>query len=362
MTIYWDYMPQRQEFSNVAAFGVARCAELLQLPSHLAADALGYALRRYDFQLSGLGSRVAYVALVVFSTPYHLTFGLIAWGLSSVGGLGRRQFCQITPQSPNAASFDKLTICTFNTALLSDLINGLKGSIDYAHYFPIPGGISDRVDRVAQAVLSTGADVVCLQEVFHDSGARKLSSELAEHYPYQVRQVAASSLKQSSGLMILSKAPIESVSFHLFEQHTGADSFANKGTLAVTLDLGRNKKLQVLTTHMNSDVKIHGGTAGGASQVRKQQLEQISRLVSSSQPAVVLGDMNHRDPNLEGLTRLAKPEGSNSADDWNQIDHIFHSELVTVEQGSHCVDHSVDEPEEGNPASDHAPVKVTLRP
>jgi hypothetical protein len=59
----------------------------------------------------------------------------------------------------------ELKICTFNTALLPDIINALKPNAPESHIRPMEGTTEERVEKIACELLQRKDDIVCLQEV-----------------------------------------------------------------------------------------------------------------------------------------------------------------------------------------------------
>ena len=66
-------------------------------------------------------------------------------------------------------------------------------------------GQMNRVDEIGSYLLSSGADILVLQEVFHKKARRKLKKQLKETYPYQTNKGPVSWLGIPSGVFFFSK-------------------------------------------------------------------------------------------------------------------------------------------------------------
>jgi len=99
----------------------------------------------------------------------------------------------------------------------------------------------DRIPYYIEEFRSGTYDILCLQEVW--SGTQTtypdlLWEGLKEVYPYNVstepRSLRDLNLALDSGLMILSKYPIESFDYHQYGNSSGIDSFSGKGTQSMS--------------------------------------------------------------------------------------------------------------------------------
>lgn len=123
-----------------------------------------------------------------------------------------------------------------------------------------PFDVADDVDARLQALArrlganTDDVDVVLLQEVWKDDARQSLLSHpgVAAEFPFQVDAVAATG---GSGLVVLSRFPIESATFHPFEEAGSAwkfwegDALSGKGVLATRVRVGA-RTLQVANTHL----------------------------------------------------------------------------------------------------------------
>jgi len=140
----------------------------------------------------------------------------------------------------------------------------------------------DRIPGYIEEFKKGTYDVLCLQEVW--SGVETtypdlLWEGLKEVYPYNVstepQPLTGLNLGLDSGLMILSKYPIESYDFHQFGNSTGLDVFAGKGAMTAHLkvpdDDGSTFDLIVSNTHFN---------AGGPLELRLNQAREMRSAIN----------------------------------------------------------------------------------
>ncbi|CAJ1950027.1 unnamed protein product [Cylindrotheca closterium] len=166
----------------------------------------------------------------------------------------------------------------------------------------------DRIPDYIAEFRSGTYDILCLQEVW--SGTQTtypdlLFEGLKEVYPYNVstepRPLTGLNLGLDSGLMILSKYPIESFAFHQYGNSSGIDAFSGKGAMTAHIkvpdDDGSTRDLIVSNTHLN---------AGGPLEIRLNQaremrnsidrflknLEETEGLDIDKVPVFGLGDFN----------------------------------------------------------------------
>jgi len=151
-------------------------------------------------------------------------------------------------------------------------------------------------------------DILCLQEVW--SGTQTtypdmLWEGLKEVYPYNVstepRPLTGLNLGLDSGLMILSKYPIESYDFHQYGNTSGIDGFSGKGAMTAHIKVpdgsSTTRDLIVSNTHLNAG----GPLENRLNQVREMRsaidrylnkLEESEGLDIEKVPVFGLGDFN----------------------------------------------------------------------
>jgi endonuclease/exonuclease/phosphatase family metal-dependent hydrolase len=197
---------------------------------------------------------------------------------------------------------------------------------------------NDRAPLIAEYLKTSTYDIVCLQEVW-SSGVDTtyldiLLPELSEAYPYTVEyqpQPLVSGSVLDSGLVLLSKHPVKSSSFHAYGNKTGLDGLASKGAMVAHIEVlqdGMAANLIVLNTHLQ---------AGGPDEIRyNQTLEAVHTLdlfveslvndgaidsdEISQTPIIAVGDFNTDERNDDELTlsenyvQLVETLGPNTQD------------------------------------------------
>lgn len=159
------------------------------------------------------------------------------------------------------------------------------------HHAAGPDGVSD-LDRLAEEIRASGADVVGLQEVDRHFGARsgfadqpaELAARLGMHIVYganlDLAPPAPGAPRRQYGTAILSRFPILSSANTFLPKGTSTEE--QRGLLEAVLDV-RGVPIRVMTTHLE---------ARRASS-RLLQSQAVAELVRrSAEPVVLTGDLN----------------------------------------------------------------------
>lgn len=168
------------------------------------------------------------------------------------------------------------------------------------HHAQGTDGVLD-LQRVADVIEASGADVVGLQEVDRHYSARSdwvdqaaaLAELLGWHAAYGANldspPPAGQTERSQYGTAVLSRYPIESAeNTHLYN----ADGKEQRGLLHATIDV-RGQRLDFYSTHLEHT----------SQDVRARQTAEIVDLVGDEDPAVVVGDFN-ADPDSPELATL----------------------------------------------------------
>lgn len=179
----------------------------------------------------------------------------------------------------------EVTILSLNTCFLPNDL-----SYVYAGIRPW----KKRVDAVADIVVSSQADVICLQEVFTEDASFALYQKLKEHYAHFYLSIAPRTLGFSldligfpSGLFIASKYPIEKPCFTSF---SFSDFPINHGFFDFILKNEKGAFAHIYTTHLRPLSEF--------AHIRLRQLEEIlvkmedASLKSKNVPFILCGDLN----------------------------------------------------------------------
>mmetsp|Transcript_10451 Transcript_10451/g.16039 ORF Transcript_10451/g.16039 Transcript_10451/m.16039 type:complete len:311 (-) Transcript_10451:244-1176(-) len=99
---------------------------------------------------------------------------------------------------------NKLTILTYNVGLLRVRTIGVT-------LFSNPDFIPERLEHLPKSLLSSGADILALQEIYEKKHVSNLLKEVKEVYPYHARVESHWPWQKSNGLLILSKFPLTDI-------------------------------------------------------------------------------------------------------------------------------------------------------
>lgn len=146
-----------------------------------------------------------------------------------------------------------------------------------------------RVPFIAREMIRENPDIIVFQEAFSKPCNKKLIALLKPHFPYIAGPANEKrGFKLSSGVLILSKTPLEILETIQFDTCEKEDCMARKGAILVQTSI-RNQSLQILGTHME---------AGGTAELKTSQFTQIKHLVERHQkPGIaqfLCGDFNIR--------------------------------------------------------------------
>lgn len=192
-------------------------------------------------------------------------------------------------------------ICFFSNGFAQDTLKIVSWNV-----FLRPSILADkqmkRVDSIANYLIETNADVIILQEVFHNRASKHLNELMAESYPNITKPGPKSLFGVASGVLVYSKVKFKNQPKHYsFKDKTGADRLAKKGLVHVTLDI-EGKDLDILGTHLQA------GRGLKRIGIRKNQVEVINtvqREISDSNAVLYVGDFNiaASTANFDSLTK-----------------------------------------------------------
>lgn len=130
-----------------------------------------------------------------------------------------------------------------------------------------------RLNEIVKYLKNKNDDILCLQEVFTESATQILIEGLKKQYPHIVHNVGKNVIGINSGLMLLSKFPIEHLEFETFTSRTGFNQLSQKGVLGAIVTTPSNKKIVITNAHLDAG----GDTAGNSDALGSKllQLEQV---------------------------------------------------------------------------------------
>jgi endonuclease/exonuclease/phosphatase family metal-dependent hydrolase len=241
----------------------------------------------------------------------------------------------------------------------------------------------ERIHAIIQSLRDTDADIVALNEVWDDTIGTHIISEMKDVYPhvYKPNTVKKRFVGKiiGSGLILLSKYPIEDVHFIEYSESISTDALVKKGFICATVRTDDKSRVGVFITHMQ---------AGEYQKTRKGQLRIFMntlheyRKVNPDRHIIVLGDLNiykgHREYKV--LQNLMKSEGLCDASlvsgKGSELDYIFstvcdpqHVQFFTSPRNLNSQDRNKSfvstytykyDGDENVDYSDHMPIMITI--
>ncbi|CDJ46930.1 endonuclease/exonuclease/phosphatase domain-containing protein, putative [Eimeria brunetti] len=186
------------------------------------------------------------------------------------------------------ARLDELVLLSFNAGLLEYKLCGLR-------VYQNPPFTQRRLHHIPAALLSAGADIICLQEVYGDNHADFIIESTRHKLPFVGRRTSGGRFSLHNGLMVLSKYPILHTQFHKFEDVTYIERcFASKGMLEVAVDVPSIGVIAIFNIHLAS-----GAVDPESRYVEDVRAAEIRQLLKACDAAadrghvpLVIGDLN----------------------------------------------------------------------
>lgn len=351
---------------------------------------ISVAVRLFRYQHPGKSFRAAswaeigkqalnVIALVTLVIPIlSLLLAVVGYPLRFIGAAFRPNagVLQVRNNQPDRCDGgrDGLNMLCLNTAGMVPFIS------HYNHMCPP----LERAPQIGDYIASSGADIVFLQEVFHPEFTKSMWFRCKEQYKYALHSITPQEIGLGTGLMIMSKYKIESVSYMNFSDSAGDDAWSKKGAVAATLDLGQGKKLTVVNVHMQSESLFNEMDHGAVT--RAKQMAELANFVGAIRTDVVLaGDFNFKnDAELDSEVHRLLNQGylrANTGDartwyvkdhhwgtrNWQQAvcpisnyDHFFYrGSLGGRGEARHF--YRAGDPLPPSPMSDHRPLHATFQ-
>lgn len=154
--------------------------------------------------------------------------------------------------------------------------------------------IDQRLTALPGALLGTGADVICLQEVFRKPHRRFLADALAPSHPFAAG-VRHAGLPLGTGLMVLSRHPIRDARFREFRSAVLEERIAVRmGMLICEIDLPDLGPTRVVDFHLSAGGLKHHPESPAAEALRECQIQELVHAAwePALGPVVMAGDLN----------------------------------------------------------------------
>ncbi len=180
-------------------------------------------------------------------------------------------------------NYKKISILTLNTGLFQ------------INLFKISNFINERIRYLPNELLSSKADIICLQEVFLKSHRKILIKELNKIYPYYAC-TKTKWFKMHNGLMIFSKFQLENINFTPFKNKKYIfyeNIFLKRGILNVDIKYIDNENIHITNIHTTPSSIFLWQDHKKILQIRKNQLEQTIKLSKeNSKYSIIAWDFN----------------------------------------------------------------------
>lgn len=182
---------------------------------------------------------------------------------------------------------DSFSVATFNAGILYKF---KKRSFE-----PTPF-TDERLHLIPDALMNTTADVVCIQEVYNEADKQVVIQGVKDVYPYAVyyQKKRKGGAGWHSGLLILSKYPINASSFELYKRNPLVEKmFADKGVLCALIELN-GTDITIANTHTTVGGGVYDTESDRVNRIRNKQVIQAYQNVRSfgTDLYMVLGDFN----------------------------------------------------------------------
>lgn len=143
---------------------------------------------------------------------------------------------------------------------------------------------SKRIDKITDKILTSRADIVCLQEVLDTSLCEQLKKRLLRKYKHIYYHIGCSSYRLGSGIFIASKFRIENFTYTPFKTLGKKFRMHHKGFVSGTFQSAENT-LQFIATHTCA------GPPQVSANVRNRQIRQMLEF-SKNKSTIYIGDFN----------------------------------------------------------------------
>ena len=189
---------------------------------------------------------------------------------------------------PAPAADGALNLLTYNVGFMRIALLGIV-------FYQPAAFIDERFATLPEALLSSGADIIALQEAFGSDRKETLAAAVRATYLYAAWWPKISPLRQSSGLIVLSKWPITAARYERFANNPVDEAMVTrKGFLEAIVELAGRPRLRVFDFHMTAGGNTAASAAASTKAVRAGQIRQV--LAAAARPfdgvTILLGDLN----------------------------------------------------------------------
>lgn len=237
--------------------------------------------------LAGVGGgRVSPFSGEVLAVATPALTGILT-ALGVLFGRWRRSPAPVVPKAASAhppAPDREVSLLTLNCGLLR-LGGGLDGWVG------TPPLTRERRSLLPAALEASGADLLLLQEVFSGPEKAALARALQHRYPYAVWGPTLPWPPLDSGLMILSRHPLEDMVYERFDRRPRSEWLSARAFLSVRVTLPPFGTIRLVTTHTAAGRRPESPEI---ERIRAAQFAQLLRAVDGAREEMLIlaGDFN----------------------------------------------------------------------
>lgn len=209
---------------------------------------------------------------------------------------------------------NNLSLLFYNCHLFPPWMNWLE----YLSSIPITYKDEMRTEIIANKLTELDSDIIILAEVWHHPFVEKIINKVYETHPYNYNPNIGMNLFEGkivgTGMLLLSKYPIENPSFEVYRYLVDYDSYSHKGYIKAFIK-HPIETICVYGTHVQAD---HGTAPHSA--IKESNICQLFNDIKDEQeknvklPILVMGDMNIEMHKPEYLALLSAIKTHNMLD------------------------------------------------
>ncbi|MBI2992805.1 MAG: endonuclease/exonuclease/phosphatase family protein [Gammaproteobacteria bacterium] len=202
----------------------------------------------------------------------------------------------------------KLSILTLNAAIQDLRLLGRPV------YRPVPH-TRERLAALPGALTAVGADIVCLQELFHPHLQRQLHRHLRSVYPYASGFARPGpSLRLHSEFIVMSRYPLGADRLHRFRAAPREELlFTSKGYQEFSVAVPGLGAIDVLNVHATAGGLRAHPQSPPMERIRARQIRQILDHGHRDRPVILAGDLNAGPHSSTGIYKLVIDAGFTDA-------------------------------------------------
>lgn len=270
----FDSLPKQKKYSTHLSKSESykilfRIAQVLITPWKETTKCFGRAMQplpgcNKDHKIYGAIVQVINAIAFLIMLPIGIASLIVAFPFYA-NGHKNRPYISVIDNSDKVAPIldpkDTLDIRTYNLGFVYD---GMSIAADLRP-------IEERATEIANAFMEeeNSPDVICFQEAFSMRGTSILCETLKKKYPYIIHSVGPHVSGLNSGLMMMSKYPIEEVFYRRFNNLLGVEKLSSKGMLGIRINLGNGRFANVYDAHTQALLSKE------KAEIRLAQLKQI---------------------------------------------------------------------------------------